>query len=67
MRTSGEAFSRNQRFPSALTAADDWVLRRAWTLRERTPAQFLQAQFHWGNPPPAAVPSKRTFIESSDP
>jgi hypothetical protein len=25
----------------------------------RTPRQFPQPQFHWGNPPPAADPSTR--------
>ena len=64
-RMSGEAFSRNQFAPSALTATDDCV-------RGRPPDHPLgpvgstgQLQFHCGKPPPAADP--RTMILTSGP
>ena len=58
--TSGEALSRNQRRPSALTAAEDWLRGRARAGSRRAIRQVGHQQFHWGNPPPAAVPSKMT-------
>jgi hypothetical protein len=36
----------------------DWVLDGIFPARAA--AQFGQAQFHWGKPPPAAVPNKTT-------
>jgi hypothetical protein len=47
-----------QRSPSTLTAMEDCVFEgiapdlAAW--------QFSQPQFHWGRPPPAPVPRRRT-------
>lgn len=55
-RMSGEAFSRCQACPSALKATLSWV--RAGAVE----VQWRQAQFHCGKPPPAAVPSRITFI-----
>ena len=59
-RTSGDALSRNQRSPSALTAADDWVRGMARRGSVRAARQEGHQQFHWGNPPPAAVPRRTT-------
>ena len=59
-RTSGDAFRRNHRRPSPLTAAEDCV--RGWAAEGlvRATRQRGHQQFHWGNPPPAALPSRRT-------
>ena len=59
-RTSGEALSRNQRSPSALTAAEDWLRGTARRGSERATRQEGHQQFHWGKPPPAAVPRRTT-------
>src|SRR6266403_5112026 len=61
-RISGEALSRNHASPSALTATHSWVRGSIWTDPSRAPRQFRQAQFHCGQPPPAAEPSTRTFM-----
>ena len=59
-RTSGDAFRRNHRRPSPLMAADDCV--RGWAAEGsvRATRQRGHQQFHCGNPPPAALPSRRT-------
>ena len=57
-RTSGEAFSRNQRAPSALTATEDWLRGTARLGSARATRQGGHQQFHWGKPPPAAVPRR---------
>src|SRR5580704_15428175 len=57
-RKSGEAFNRNQARPSALTATDDWVRGVTRVEPARASRQFEQLQFHWGSPPPAAVPKR---------
>jgi hypothetical protein len=62
-RKSGDAFTRNHFTPSALIAVLDCV--RGAIFPARAARQFSQAQFHWGNPPPAAVPSSRTRIDTS--
>lgn len=62
-RKSGEALTRNQFRPSALNATLDCV--RVGIFPARAARQLSQAQFHWGNPPPAAVPSSRTRIATS--
>src|SRR5215467_14481243 len=56
---SGEAQSRNQTLESGENAICVCVRGRAFNLPRRSPLQFEQWQFHWGNPPPAADP--RTF------
>src|SRR6478609_11956643 len=63
-RISGEALSKNQESPSALTATDSCVRACARMLPRRTPTQFGQPQFHCGKPPPAAEPKTRinTFL-----
>ncbi len=61
-RMSGEALSRNQRTPSALTAADDCVRGRAFDGSVRAVRQPGHQQFHWGNPPPAAAPRKPASV-----
>src|SRR6478736_102943 len=58
-RISGEALSKNQESPSALTATDSCVRACARMLPRRTPTQFGQPQFHCGKPPPAAEPKTR--------
>ena len=60
-RISGEAFSRNHASPSALTATHSWVRGSMRTDPSRAPPQLRQAQFHCGQPPPAAEPSTRIF------
>src|ERR1700686_1861170 len=60
-RMSGDASTRIQLAPSALTAMEDCVLGRALMLPRRKPSQLLQLQFHCGNPPPAADPRTRTL------
>src|ERR1019366_5529000 len=60
-RISGEALRRNQDLPSALTVAEDWERGDVPGRPERASRQRAQLQFHWGKPPPAAVPSKRTY------
>src|SRR5258708_3913178 len=62
-RRSGEALMRNQRRSSALIATLDWVRRGMEPARAA--AQLRQAQFHWGNPPPAALPMRQTRIALS--
>jgi hypothetical protein len=62
VRKSGEALTRNQFTPSALIAALDCV--RLLIFPARAARQFSHAQFHWGNPPPAAVPSSRTRVDT---
>src|SRR6478735_2641603 len=63
-RISGDALSKNQESPSALTATDSCVRASARMLPRRTPTQFGQPQFHCGKPPPAAEPKTRmnTFL-----
>ncbi len=63
-RTSGEAFRRNHRHPSTLMAAEDCV--RGWAPEgsERATRQQGHQQFHWGKPPPAALPSRRTCMSA---
>ncbi len=41
---------------SALMATWVWVRALPWKVPARTARQLGQAQFHWGNPPPAAEP-----------
>lgn len=53
--------NRSQATPSMETAMEDWVRACAASAPERTPEQFLQLQFHWGKPPPAADPRTRIF------
>src|SRR3954466_4763682 len=59
---SGEASSRHHGRRSGLTATDDWVRGRVGREPSRTARQQGQAQFHCGNPPPAADPSTRTHM-----
>jgi hypothetical protein len=47
----------SQRSPSAETAIDACMRRNCGF--NRAARQLLQAQFHWGTPPPAAEPSTR--------
>ncbi len=54
-RMSGEALTRNQFSPSALTASDACVPLSCGL--SQAARQVGQLQFHCGNPPPAAVPS----------
>ena len=55
---SGEQLSRYQSAPSALTATQSWVRDgQVPDVHEHR----AHAQFHWGHPPPAAVPSTTTF------
>ena len=58
-RMSGDASTRIQLAPSALTAMDDCVRARALMCPRRKPSQLRQLQFHCGKPPPAAEPSTR--------
>src|SRR5690349_6091850 len=60
VRRSGETLRITQRSPSPLTATDDWVRPAP---RLRASAQFGQAQFHCGTPPPAAEPRMMIRIE----
>src|SRR6266436_5698015 len=64
---SGDAPIRNHDLPSLLTAT--WVCERTLPRNcpPRTAWQFGQAQFHWGNPPPAAEPRIFTCIRGSSP
>ncbi|MFF1799419.1 hypothetical protein ACFVXQ_35310, partial [Kitasatospora sp. NPDC058263] len=62
LRRSGDALTRYQATPSALTARQSWL--RAAPVR-RAVEQPSQPQFHWGSPPPAAVPRIRIFSASS--
>jgi hypothetical protein len=55
---SGYALSRNQRLPSALIAAVDWVRDKARWGSLRAVVQTGHQQFHCGSPPPAAVPRR---------
>ncbi|CFX04216.1 protein of unknown function [Candidatus Filomicrobium marinum] len=59
-RRSGEALSKSQSVPFALTASDDWVRGENPGSPARALAQFEQLQFHCGKPPPAADPN--TFM-----
>ena len=59
-RTSGEAFSRNQRRPSPLIAIDDCRRGSAAPGSLLATRQHAHQQFHWGKPPPAAVPIRTT-------
>src|SRR3954447_26997935 len=58
-RRSGEALTRNQCSPSALTAIEAWVL-----LSSGCPFRAVRhtghPQFHCGTPPPAAAPRTTT-------
>src|SRR5688572_4753193 len=63
--TSGDALSRNQLLPSALTATDSCVRAVAASVPARSPLQLKQPQFHCGNPPPAAEPNTRTLMALS--
>src|SRR5580704_1902233 len=60
--TSGDALHRYHRSPSALTAIDDCDLGCARAGVSRATLHVGQKQFHWGNPPPAAVPSRTTLM-----
>ena len=57
---SGEAFSTTQSTPSGEIATELWLI--TGMVPARASAQFGQAQFHWGKPPPAAAPSIFTCI-----
>jgi hypothetical protein len=46
----------------AETASEDCVLASAFGSLARARRQFLQLQFHWGKPPPAADPRTITLI-----
>src|SRR6185312_1222387 len=59
-RTSGDALPRNHRTPSALNAIDDCVRACARAGSSRAMRHVGHQQFHCGNPPPAAVPSRIT-------
>ena len=59
-RMSGEALTRNQRRPSPLTATHDWVRGDAPDRTGADAPAVAAAAVPLGNPPPAAVPSKRT-------
>ncbi len=63
--TSGEALRRNHRAPSPLTATDDWLRGIARRGSSRATRQDGHQQFHWGKPPPAAVP-RRTMCMGND-
>src|SRR6185437_3758362 len=54
------ALHRNQCVPSALTAIEDCVRGCARPGMSRAARQVGHQQFHWGNPPPAALPRRRT-------
>jgi len=61
---SGDALtSAHELSPLPAIAMEDCDRACARTVPCRKPAQFLQWQFHCGNPPPAADPSTRIFIE----
>ena len=62
-RRSGDAPSKNQDFPSSLTATCAWERTLPGNLPLRTSWQFGHAQFHWGKPPPAAEPRIFTYME----
>ena len=62
-RRSGEAPSRNQCSESELIATCAWVRAFPRKVPARNERQLGQAQFHWGNPPPAAEPRILTYIE----
>ncbi len=62
-RMSGEAFRRTQLSPSALIATWSWLRALPGKAPSRSDWQLWQAQFHCGNPPPAAVPSSFTRIQ----
>ena len=53
----GEALTRNHASPSALTPTHSWVRASISGDPSRAPRQFRHAQFHCGQPPPAAEPS----------
>src|SRR5207249_4765748 len=61
-RISGDALSRNQASPSALTATLSCRRASMRTDPSLAPRQLEQAQFHCGQPPPAADPSTRMSI-----
>ena len=56
---SGEALRRNQTLELVVKASWVWLRARPRNFPVLTRWQLAQAQFHWGNPPPAAEP--RTF------
>src|SRR5438067_12541050 len=57
-RISGDALSRNHALPSSEETATHSCVRASTRMDpSRAPRQFLQAQFHCGQPPPAAEPS----------
>src|SRR5579883_1180119 len=62
--TSGVALTRYHVAPSGEKASEDWVSGGRRPARARW--QLRQAQFHWGTPPPAAMPRRRTFTEESE-
>src|SRR4029079_17626877 len=64
--TSGDALRRNQRAPSALTAAEDWVRGCAREGSRRATRQEGHQQFHWGKPPPAALPRRTICTENNE-
>src|SRR3954465_710647 len=57
-RISGDALTRNHALPSSDdTATHSCVRASTRTDPSRAPRQFVQAQFHCGQPPPADEPS----------
>ena len=57
VQISGDALRSTQARPSALTATLSWVRGVARCGQLRPVLHTGQAQFHCGNPPPAAAPS----------
>ena len=55
---SGDALNKIQSSPFPLTVIEDCVLGVLFIVPERRRLQLSQLQFHYGNPPPAPVPSK---------
>src|SRR5689334_23401852 len=65
-RMSGDALTSNQSPAPALRQTDSCVRGVALIRPSRTPRQFVQAQFHCGNPPPAADPRMRSEEHTSE-
>src|SRR5215472_15332031 len=61
-RTSGLAFTRDQRCPSAETASEGWLRGGTDSSPARARVQFEHPQFHCGSPPPAPDPRTRALI-----
>ncbi len=64
-RKSGEAPTTTQRAASAVTATATCVRGKARGSPARANAHNRHAQFHCGNPPPAAAPKTRHLISAS--